>query len=126
VTGRKFTISNKDPVISPYTARSCPIVVLPQSRRGRRSCAPIAPLVPEAEVPRWPRSNSSRSKRPTPRPRQETPAEGEEEEVEVADDPAATQPPGDRRDEGDVTDIIGGEPRRGGYLRHGGLTLHHC
>ncbi len=116
VTGRKFYDLNKDPVISPYTGEVVPITVLPQSRRGAAAAAsaPIAPLVPEAEVAEAPEvelvsleeadaeAEGGKSK--------VAGAEGEEEEVEVADDPAddATFLETDE-DEGDVTDIIGGE-----------------
>src|SRR5256885_7216786 len=49
-TGRKFYDLNKDPVVSPYTGEVVPIAPLPTSRRAA-AAAPVAPLVPEAEVP---------------------------------------------------------------------------
>ena len=110
-TGRKFYDLNKDPVMSPYTGEVVPIAALPTSRRGAPA-APVAPLVPEAEVPEVAEvelvsleeadAEAEGKKAPA--------AEGEEEEVEVADDPAddATFLETDE-DEGDVTDIIGGE-----------------
>ena len=109
-TGRKFYDLKKDPVISPYTGEVVPIVVLPISRRGAPA-APVAPLVPEPEVaeaaevelvPLEEADAEAEGKKVA--------VEGEEEEVEVADDPAddATFLETDE-DEGDVTDIIGGE-----------------
>ena len=50
-TGRKFYDLNKDPVISPYTGEVVPIAALPTSRRAAVAAAPVAPLVPEPEVP---------------------------------------------------------------------------
>jgi len=113
VTGRKFYDLNKDPVISPYTGEVVPITVLPQSRRGAAAAAsaPIAPLVPEAEVAEAPEVELvSLEEADAEAEGKKAPVEGEEEEVEVADDPAddATFLETDE-DEGDVTDIIGGE-----------------
>jgi len=110
VTGRKFYDLNKDPVISPYTGEVVPITVLPQSRRGAAAVsAPIAPLVPEAEVAEAPEVELVSLEEADAEAEGKT-VEGEEEEVEVADDPAddATFLETDE-DEGDVTDIIGGE-----------------
>src|SRR5438552_7209177 len=110
-TGRKFYDLNKDPVISPYTGEVVPIAPLPTSRRAAVAAAAVAPLVPEPEVPEAAEVELV--------PLEEADAEaegkkvaveGDEEEVEVADDPAddATFLETDE-DEGDVTDIIGGE-----------------
>ena len=114
VTGRKFYDLNKDPVISPYTGEIVPITVLPVSRRGAAAAAasaPIAPLVPEAEAPEAAEVELvSLEEADAEAGGKKVTAEGEEEEVEVADDPVddATFLETDE-DEGDVTDIIGGE-----------------
>ena len=113
VTGRKFYDLNKDPVISPYTGEIVPIAALPTSRRGAAAAAPVAPLVPEAEVPEaaevelvsLEEADAEAEGKKVPA------AEGEEEEVEVADDPAddATFLETDEDEGDDVTDIIGGD-----------------
>jgi uncharacterized protein (TIGR02300 family) len=114
VTGRKFYDLNKDPVISPYTGEIVPITVLPQSRRGAAAAAsaPVAPLVPEAEVPEAAEVELvSLEEADAEAEGKKAPVEGEEEEVEVADDPAddATFLETDEDEGDDVTDIIGGE-----------------
>ena len=110
-TGRKFYDLNKDPVISPYTGEVVPIAVLPTSRRAAIAAAPVAPLVPEVEVPEAAEVELV--------PLEEADAEaegkkvaveGDEEEVEVADAAADDTFLEADEDEGDdVTDIIGGE-----------------
>ena len=113
-TGRKFYDLNKDPVVSPYTGEVVPIAALPTSRsRGAPAAAPVAPLVPEAEVPEaaevelvsLEEADAEAEGKKVPA------AEGEEEEVEVADDPAddATFLETDEDEGDDVTDIIGGD-----------------
>ena len=112
-TGRKFYDLNKDPVISPYTGEVVPIAALPTSRRAAVAAAPVAPLVPEPEVPEaaevelvpLEEADAEAEGKKVPA------AEGEEEEVEVADDPAddATFLETDEDEGDDVTDIIGGE-----------------
>ena len=111
-TGRKFYDLNKDPVISPYTGEVVPIAALPTSRRAAVAAAPVAPLVPEPEVPEAAEVELV--------PLEEADAEaegkkvaveGDEEEVEVADDPAddATFLETDEDEGDDVSDIVGGE-----------------
>ena len=112
-TGRKFYDLNKDPVVSPYTGEVVPIAVLPTSRsRGAPAAAPVAPLVPEAEVPEAAEVELvSLEEADAEAEGKKAPVEGEEEEVEVADDPAddATFLETDEDEGDDVTDIIGGE-----------------
>ena len=112
-TGRKFYDLNKDPVVSPYTGEVVPIAALPTSRsRGAPAAAPVAPLVPEAEVPEAAEVELvSLEEADAEAEGKKAPVEGEEEEVEVADDPAddATFLETDEDEGDDVTDIIGGE-----------------
>ena len=114
-TGRKFYDLNKDPVISPYTGEVVPIAALPTSRsRGAAVPAPVAPLVPEAEVPEAAEVelvSLEEADAEAEGSKKAPAAEGEEEEVEVADDPAddATFLETDEDEGDDVTDIIGGD-----------------
>jgi uncharacterized protein (TIGR02300 family) len=112
-TGRKFYDLNKDPVVWPDNAEVVPIAVLPTSRsRGAPAAAPVAPLVPEAEVPEAAEVELvSLEEADAEAEGKKAPVEGEEEEVEVADDPAddATFLETDEDEGDDVTDIIGGE-----------------
>jgi uncharacterized protein (TIGR02300 family) len=112
-TGRKFYDLNKDPVVSPDNGAVVPLSVLPTSRsRGAPAAAPVAPLVPEAEVPEAAEVELvSLEEADAEAEGKKAPVEGEEEEVEVADDPAddATFLETDEDEGDDVTDIIGGE-----------------
>jgi uncharacterized protein (TIGR02300 family) len=112
-TGRKFYDLNKDPVVWPVNGEVVPIAGLPTSRsRGAPAAAPVAPLVPEAEVPEAAEVELvSLEEADAEAEGKKAPVEGEEEEVEVADDPAddATFLETDEDEGDDVTDIIGGE-----------------
>ena len=110
-TGRKFYDLNKDPVISPYTGEVVPIAVLPTSRRAAVAAAPVAPLVPEVEVPEAAEVELVPLEEADAEAEgKKAPVEGEEEEVEVADAADdATFLETDEDEGDDVTDIIGGE-----------------
>ena len=114
-TGRKFYDLNKDPVVSPDTGVVVALAALPPGRaRGAPAAAPVAPLVPEAEVPEAAEVelvSLEEADAEAEGGKKVPAAEGEEEEVEVADDGAddATFLEPDEDEGDDVTDIIGGE-----------------
>jgi uncharacterized protein (TIGR02300 family) len=119
-TGRKFYDLNKTPVVSPYTGKVVPIVVLPPSRARPEPAAPVvrpapAPVV-EAEVvvPETADAefvsleDAEAEQQGKKKPAKEGAAAGETEEVEIdasLDDAAFIE----EEEEGnpDVTDIIG-------------------
>jgi uncharacterized protein (TIGR02300 family) len=113
--GAKFYDLGKDPIVCPKCETVFhPVVYTTRSRGGAAAAAPVAPLVPEAEVPEAAEVELvSLEEADAEAEGKKVTVDGEvEDDVEVADDDAADdatflEPDEDEGD--DVTDIIGGE-----------------
>jgi uncharacterized protein (TIGR02300 family) len=111
--GAKFYDLGKDPIVCPKCETVFHPVVATRSRGGAAAAAPVAPLVPEAEVPEAAEVelvSLEEADAEAEGGKKEAAVEGEEE-VEVADDAAddSTFLETDEDEGDDVTDIIGGE-----------------
>jgi uncharacterized protein (TIGR02300 family) len=112
--GAKFYDLGKDPIVCPKCETVFhPVVFTTRSRGGAAAAAPVAPLVPEAEVPEAAEVelvSLEEADAEAEGGKKEAAVEGEEE-VEVADDAAddSTFLETDEDEGDDVTDIIGGE-----------------
>ena len=112
--GAKFYDLGKDPIICPKCETVFHSVVLAtRSRGGAAAVAPVAPLVPEPEVPEAGVELVSLEEADAEAEgtKKEPVAEGEEEEGEVADNGAEddTFLETDEDEGDDVSDIVGGE-----------------
>jgi len=111
--GAKFYDLGKDPIVCPKCATVFHPVVATRSRGGAAASAPVAPLVPEAEVPEAAEVelvSLEEADAEAEGGKKEAAVDGEEE-VEVADDAADdnTFLETDEDEGDDVTDIIGGD-----------------
>jgi uncharacterized protein (TIGR02300 family) len=111
--GAKFYDLGKDPIVCPKCETVFHPVVATRSRGGAAAAVPVAPLVPEAEVPEAAEVelvSLEEADAEAEGGKKEAAVEGEEE-VEVADDAADdnTFLETDEDEGDDVTDIIGGD-----------------
>jgi uncharacterized protein (TIGR02300 family) len=109
--GAKFYDLGKEPIVCPKCETVFQPVVHTRSRGGAAAAAPVAPLVPEAEVPEAAEVELVSLEEADAEAEGGKKAAVEGEEEEVADDPAddATFLETDEDEGDDVTDIIGGE-----------------